>query len=183
MEMVFIICLIIGLVTAFVGSIMGLGGGVILVPTLILFASISDAFAWATPQAIVGISLIVMIFTGLASTLSYLKVKRVDYRTGFLFMIGSIPGGIIGAWLNHMLKQDISALLGILMILIAMILFFKKKEPRTVDLTGKGVRTFEVNGERYQYKVHAVGAIFLALIVGVYLVYLVLVVVPLWYQQ
>lgn len=168
MEMVFIICLIIGLVTAFVGSIMGLGGGVILVPTLILFASISDAFAWATPQAIVGISLIVMIFTGLASTLSYLKVKRVDYRTGFLFMIGSIPGGIIGAWLNQYVEAETFQLyFGILMILIAMILFFKKKEPRTVDLTGKGVRTFEVNGERYQYKVHAVGAIFLALIVGV----------------
>lgn len=166
--MVFIVCLIIGLITAFVGSIMGLGGGIILVPTLLLIASVSDSFAWATPQAIVGVSLIVMIFTGLSSTLSYLKVKRVDYQTGFLFLIGSIPGGITGSWLNQFVDADAFQLyFGILVIVIAIFLFLKKKQPRTVELTGKGVRTFELEGVRYQYKVNRYIAIFLAFIVGI----------------
>lgn len=165
--MVFLISLIIGLVTAFVGSLLGLGGGVILVPTLLFMSSLSDAFSWATPQSIVGISLVVMIFTGLASTVSYFKAKRIDYRTGILFLVGSIPGGVLGSWLNQFVNEDAFQLyFGILMILIAIILFFKKEEPRDVKLTGKNVRTFEVNGEAYQYKVNPYGAVLLALAVG-----------------
>lgn len=166
--MVFIICVIIGLLTAFVGSIMGLGGGIILVPTLLLIASVTDAFAWATPQTIVGISLIVMIFTGLSSTLSYLKVKRVDYKTGLLFLIGSIPGGVIGSWLNQFVDVDSFQLyFGILMIVISVLLFLKKKEPSKVELSGKQVRSFELDGVTYHYKVQKTIAITLSLIVGI----------------
>lgn len=147
---------------------MGLGGGVILVPTLLLIASVSDAFAWATPQTIVGVSLIVMIFTGLASTLTYLKVKRVDYKTGFLFLIGSIPGGVVGSWLNQFVDGDSFQLyFGILMIIISLLLFLKKKDPPKRELLGKHVRTFTYNGETYQYKVQKPLAIALAFIVGI----------------
>lgn len=166
--LVFVICLFVGLVTAFIGSLMGLGGGIILVPSLIFIASTSDLFSWATPQSVVGISLIVMIFTGLSSTLAYLKVKRVDYRTGILFLIGSIPGGIIGSWLNQYVEpKPFQLYFGILMILIAFILMFKKRKPRQVNLTGKGVRTFELYGETYQYRVYWPAAILLAFIVGI----------------
>ena len=147
---------------------MGLGGGIILVPTLIFIASISDIFDWATPQTVVGISLIVMIFTGLSSTLAYLKVKRVDYKTGLLFLIGSIPGGIVGSWLNQFVEPGpFSLYFGILMIFISIVLIFKKRQPRTVKLTGKGVRTFELHGEVYQYKVYWHAAILLAFVVGI----------------
>jgi len=166
--LVFMICILIGLLTAFIGSLMGLGGGIILVPTLLFIASFSNAFAWATPQAIVGISLIVMIFTGLSSTLAYLKVKRVDYRTGFLFLIGSIPGGIIGSWLNQFVDADAFQLyFGIMMIIISLLLFIKKKDPENTELTGNNVRTFELNGVRYQYKIQKSLAIILAFIVGI----------------
>ncbi|WP_405102707.1 sulfite exporter TauE/SafE family protein [Oceanobacillus sp. FSL H7-0719] len=166
--MVFIICILIGLLTAFIGSLMGLGGGIILVPTLLFIASISDAFAWATPQTIVGVSLIVMIFTGLSSTLAYLKVKRVDYKTGLLFLIGSIPGGVIGSWLNQYVDGDAFQLyFGIVMILISLLLFIKKKDPEKAELTGNNVRTFELNGVTYRYKVKKSLAIILALTVGI----------------
>lgn len=166
--MVFVVSLLIGLSTAFIGSLMGLGGGIILVPTLLFIASVSDTFSWATPQAIVGISLVVMIFTGLSSTLAYLKVRRVDYRTGFLFLIGSIPGGIFGSWLNQFVEAGPFQLyFGILMIFIAILLIFKKDEPRSVELKGKGVRTFELYGKRYQYKVNPIAAVTLAFCVGI----------------
>lgn len=166
--LVFIICILIGLLTAFIGSLMGLGGGIILVPTLLFIASISDAFAWATPQTIVGVSLIVMIFTGLSSTLAYLKVKRVDYKTGLLFLIGSIPGGVIGSWLNQYVDGDAFQLyFGIVMILISLLLFIKKKDPEKAELTGNNVRTFELNGVTYRYKVKKSLAIILALTVGI----------------
>ena len=45
-----------------------------------------------TPQSVVGLSVIMMIFVGLSSTLSYMKLKMIDYRSGFIFFLGSIPG-------------------------------------------------------------------------------------------
>src|SRR5699024_11005321 len=166
--LVYIISIIIGLATAFVGSLMGLGGGILLVPVMIFLASTFEMFSWATPQAIVGVSLMVMIFTGLSSTLTYLKVKRVDYKTGFLFLAGSIPGGVIGSWLNQFVDGDAFQLyFGILVILITLVLFLKKKDPPEMDLTGPQVRTFEVNDVTYKYKVSRPLAIILALVVGI----------------
>lgn len=146
---------------------MGLGGGIILVPSLLFIASAFDSFAWATPQTIVGISLIVMIFTGLSSTLAYLKVKRVDYKTGFLCLIGSVPGGIIGSWLNQFLDAaSFQLYLGILMLIISALLFLKKKIPEKKVLSGNQVRTFVVHGKTYEYEVQKTTAIILSLFVG-----------------
>lgn len=167
--MVFIICVLIGILTAFIGSIAGLGGGIILVPSLFLMNSISPSFAWATPQSIVGISLVTMIFTALSSSLTYIKGKRVDYQTGILFLIGSIPGGIIGSRLNAYFNVDVFTLyFGILMIVISSLLFINKSVfKREVEPSKKGVKTVELAGETYQYKVFVVPAIILSLVVGV----------------
>src|SRR5699024_5025903 len=105
-SLIFIICLTIGLITAFAGSLLGLGGGVILIPTLLFLHQYSASFAWATPQTIVSISLIVMIFTALSSTISYAKKNRVDFRTGILFLLGSIPAGVLGYWLIRFVDVD-----------------------------------------------------------------------------
>ncbi|RKQ35471.1 sulfite exporter TauE/SafE family protein [Oceanobacillus halophilus] len=167
--MVFIICLVIGMLTAFIGSIAGLGGGIILVPSLFFMYSISPSFAWANPQTIVGISLITMIFTGLASTLSYLRAKRVDYKTGLLFLSGSLPGGIIGSWLNEYINaQAFLIYFGILMVIISLLFFIKKdKFKRTIDPDSSGVRTGSLYGETFQYRVTFVPAFILSFIVGI----------------
>jgi len=167
--LVFIICVLIGILTAFVGSIAGLGGGIILVPSLFLMNHISPSFAWATPQTIVGISLVTMIFTALSSSLTYIKGRRVDYQTGILFLIGSIPGGIIGSRLNAYFDVDVFTLyFGLLMIIVSSLLFINKSVfKREVRPNQKSVKTVELAGERYHYKVSVIPAIILSLVVGV----------------
>lgn len=167
--MVFIICLTIGILTAFIGSIAGLGGGIILVPSLFLMYSISDDFSWATPQVIVGVSLVTMIFTGLSSAIAYLKAKRVDIRTAVYFLAGSIPGGMIGAWFIQFVNADQFTLyFGFVMILISLLLFIKRDrvKPKAI-IEGKRVRTFHLHGVEYKYQVSPTLAFFLALGVGI----------------
>ncbi|WP_249871193.1 sulfite exporter TauE/SafE family protein [Oceanobacillus saliphilus] len=167
--MVILMCLVIGVITAFVGSMMGLGGGIILVPALLFMSSISEGFAWATPQAIVGISLITMVVTALSSTLAYAKGKRVDYKTGFLFLIGSIPGGVLGSWLNQFIdSQSFLMYFGILMIGISLLFFIKRQPSSKQRFTGdeRGVRTFELYGETFRYRVSIPIAFILSLLVG-----------------
>src|SRR5690625_6010261 len=74
-----------GFLSAFVGSLVGLGGGIIFVPAMLLLYQYTDTFTWADPQTIVGISLISMVFTGLSSTIVYLKLKRIDIKIGLFF--------------------------------------------------------------------------------------------------
>lgn len=164
--MVYIICFLIAVVSAFIGSLVGLGGGVVLIPSLLFMYQYSDTFSWALPQMIVGISLVTMVFTAFSSTISYVKKGRVDYKTGLLFLTGSIPGGILGAWLNQFLDtENFSLYFGILVIVISL-LFFIKRKPRDKQLPAADIRTFEVDGETYHYKVTFLPAFIISLIVG-----------------
>ncbi|WP_316571539.1 sulfite exporter TauE/SafE family protein [Neobacillus sp. YIM B06451] len=96
MEWIFIILL--GVAASALGSLIGLGGGIIIVPALLYLGTLG-IFPDITPQQIVGTSLFTMIFTGASSTVGYIKHKTVDYKSALIFLIGSAPGGIFGAWM------------------------------------------------------------------------------------
>ncbi|MET3683681.1 putative membrane protein YfcA [Alkalibacillus flavidus] len=171
--MVLAIMFIIGLLSSFVGSIAGLGGGVIFVPVLLFFADFFKGFSWVTPQNVVAMSLIVMIFTGLSSTLTFLKRKRVDVFSGSLFLSGSIPGALTGVYLNQFVAIDTFQLyFGLLMLLVTAMFFVKKKainEP--IDHTIKSgrfhvTRTFDLAGLSTTYSYHAILGITIAFFVG-----------------
>nr|WP_077330233.1 sulfite exporter TauE/SafE family protein [Virgibacillus siamensis] len=166
--MVYIICIVIAVAAAFVGSLIGLGGGIILIPSLLFLYKYSDAFAWAEPQMIVGISLVTMVFTAFSSTVSYMKKGRVDYKTGLLFLIGCIPAGIFGAWLNQFVNSNgFSLYFGMLMIGLSMLFLIKRKRPDTVPGNKEKVRTFTVDDETYHYNVSVWQAIVISVIVGI----------------
>ncbi|ABO68279.1 MULTISPECIES: sulfite exporter TauE/SafE family protein [Geobacillus] len=127
--MAYALLLLIGFVAGTVGSLAGLGGGVIIVPALLFFGSLGWLSA-VTPQVAVGTSLVVIIFNGLSSTLSYMKDKMVDYQSGLLFCLGSIPGTVIGAWVNNTLSVDrFSLYFGLF--LMAMSLFLSLSQKKT----------------------------------------------------
>lgn len=83
--MEWILLVLLGVVAAMFGSIVGLGGGIIIVPVLMLIGPTltGEAIGHATA---VGISLTVLVVTALASTLSYAKRKIVDFRSGWIFL-------------------------------------------------------------------------------------------------
>lgn len=171
--MIIVIMLIIGFLTAFIGSIAGIGGGTILVPSLLFLYHTLESFSWATPQKIVGISLVVMVFTGLSSTISYWKSNRIDYRSGAIFLIGSLPGGVLGSWLNQFIEEESFTLLfGFIMISISLVFFFKKMikpSPAKVDSPSKLriQRSFEIDGQTYEYSFLSIWGALLAFCVGV----------------
>ncbi|SEP94748.1 hypothetical protein SAMN05216232_1415 [Virgibacillus subterraneus] len=154
--MVYIICVLIAVISAFIGSLIGLGGGIILIPSLLIMYQNFDSFAWATPQMIVGISLIAMVFTAFSSTISYYKERRVDYRLGLLLLTGSIPGGIFGSWLNQFVDSDKFTLyFGLLMITLSLSFLIKRKQPKSKS------------GDTYQYNVSIWPAFIISLGVGI----------------
>ncbi|PTX64316.1 hypothetical protein C8P63_103100 [Melghirimyces profundicolus] len=98
--------LLIGLISGTVGSLVGLGGGVVTVPSLLLMATFFPGQSHLTPQVAVGTSLVLVIITALSSTLSYARQKRVDFLSGGVFFLASGPGAILGAWLTRFFQEE-----------------------------------------------------------------------------
>lgn len=169
-SLVILIAILIGFLSAFVGSLVGLGGGIIFVPAMLFLYDNFSAFTWANPQAIVGISLITMVFTGLSSTLTYYKQKRVDIKTGVTFLIGSLPGSVFGSWINTFLETDkFSLYFGILMLIVFFAMLVDREKlvkDRQLEVT-KRTRTYVIEGKTYQYNISYVPAFILSFSVGI----------------
>ncbi|MGE7943452.1 sulfite exporter TauE/SafE family protein [Lysinibacillus xylanilyticus] len=142
--MEFIFLAIIALFSGLIGSLVGLGGGIILVPATLYIGLNLGMIPDITPQKVVGLSVVMMIFTGLASTLSFMKSKTVDYKSGFIFFIGSIPGTMLGAWVNKGLDlPSFNLYFGILLIILATILLVRDRL--------KPVKWFVKNGVQQEF--------------------------------
>lgn len=169
MCVVIVLGLVIGFLAAVVGSLVGLGGGIVLVPAMLFLYDNMESFSWANPQAIVGISLVTMVFTGLSSALSYIKMKRVDMKTGVILLIGSLPGSVVGSWVNNQINTDAFSLyFGILMIVIFLMMMIDRKKlvkDKQIEITNR-TRTFEIDGETYQYNVNYTPAFIISFLVG-----------------
>ncbi|GAA0499990.1 sulfite exporter TauE/SafE family protein [Salinibacillus aidingensis] len=167
--MVYIIMLALGFLSAFVGSIAGLGGGLIFVPGVLLLSEYFSFFSWASPQVVVGMSLLVMIITGFSSTYTYLKYKRVDLKSGGIFLAGSIPGALSGVWTNRFVEDSSFQLyFGILMIVLSLMFFLRKQgDPNPLIKNGSGInREFILNGVTYRYSFPVSLALIISYAVG-----------------
>ena len=85
-----LILILIGLLVSVYGTLIGAGGGFLVVPILLLF------FGFA-PQLAVGTSLVFVLFNGLSGGVAYGLKKRINYKLGIPFALLTIPGAIIGA--------------------------------------------------------------------------------------
>lgn len=80
----------LGLVTGLINGVFGSGGGMIIVPALIIFLGLKDYKAHAT-----AISIILPL--SIISTIIYLLNNTIPLKISFLVMIGGLVGSYIGA--------------------------------------------------------------------------------------
>ncbi|RMF29895.1 MAG: sulfite exporter TauE/SafE family protein [Candidatus Nitrosothermus koennekii] len=97
-ELITIILAIVSLIAGLLGSLLGLGGGFIIVPAL--------SFMNITPNQIASTSLFSVLSTSSSSTIAYAKQKRIDYRLGLRFAIFAIPGSILGAYTSSLISLE-----------------------------------------------------------------------------
>lgn len=165
-----LIVLFFGLCSGIVGALVGLGGGVILVPALLYFGITLGLIPDLTPQRVVGLSVVMMIFIGLSSTLSYLKAGTVDYKSGIILFIGSVPGTIFGAWINKQLDLPAFNLyFGILLVTLALILIFRERFKPVTWFKEHGTEFVkkDADGNTYSYGYPIWFAILMSFIIGI----------------
>ncbi|MCH4827705.1 sulfite exporter TauE/SafE family protein [Planococcus halocryophilus] len=150
--MVFVVMAVVGVMSGILGALIGLGGGVILVPALLFMGTSFAFFPELSPQKIVGLSVIMMIFTGLSSTLAYMKVRTVDYKSGFIFFAGSAPGTIVGAFINKNLDlPSFNLYFGILLVFLSVLLLLRDHLKAVHWFVDNGRKTTFIDRENKQY--------------------------------
>lgn len=106
-----IIAFFVGIIAAMVG----VGGGVFIVPLLSLIFNV-DPISRA-----VGTSLAVIVFTSLSSTINYSRQRRIDYRVGLILAISTIPGALVGAYLTAVIEPGLLGLIfGFFLVFVAL---------------------------------------------------------------
>lgn len=112
-------------------AMVGVGGGIFIVPLLTLI------YDFKTPEAI-GTSLAMIIFTSIFSTISYSRQKRIDYKVGLVLSIATIPGAIVGALTANVINPaQLGLIFGIFLVFVALRMLvtynFHELEPKKTD--------------------------------------------------
>ena len=112
--------ILLGFGVGAIGTLIGAGGGFILLPVLLLIYPDLD------PEVLTSISLAVVFINATSGSLAYSRLKRIDYRSGMIFAVATLPGSIIGAYTTHLIpRHAFDILLGILLLGISLFLFLK----------------------------------------------------------
>jgi uncharacterized protein len=89
----------IGFLVGTYGTLIGAGGGFILVPLLVFL------FPQDSPSMITAASLAVICVNATSGTIAYARMKRISYKTGALFALATIPGALIGSYLTRFIPR------------------------------------------------------------------------------
>ncbi len=119
--------LALGFLVGTIGTLIGLGGGFILLPVLLVM------YPDAQPEALTAVSLAAVAANATSGTIAYARMKRIEYRTAVLFALATIPGAIAGSFSTSLFERSsFEVVLGLVMIAGAVFLVLK----RTVAVSG-----------------------------------------------
>ena len=120
---------LLGFAAGVLGSMLGLGGGVIVVPVL--------TFLGFSPTTAASNSLFAALSNAIASTMSYSRQRRIEFSLGLKLGLLSIPGTVLGAVISTDVAPGIFKILfGLVLIASAAYIFLRKKlETREKNLS------------------------------------------------
>jgi uncharacterized protein len=96
-------CCAVGVVAGFLSGLFGVGGGILIVPALVLVLRFDQRLAHGT-------SLAAVLPIAVSSLTSYAIDDKVDWTVGLFLAIGAVGGAVIGTHILHKLPHDALAI-------------------------------------------------------------------------
>ncbi|MBI1903676.1 MAG: sulfite exporter TauE/SafE family protein [Planctomycetia bacterium] len=151
----FFILVPLGFIVGLYGTLVGAGGGSVLVPALLFL------YPRYTPASITASSLAVVFFNAYSGTIAYVRMGRVDYRAALVFSVAGLPGAVLGVLLVHDLRRELfDPLFGVLLLLIGAVLVVSPLGTRGAkDAVAPG-------GSRSVSLLGSIGSAYIALVSG-----------------
>jgi uncharacterized membrane protein YfcA len=157
--------LALGFATGAYGTLIGAGGGFVLMPILLLL------FPNESPALLTSISLAVVFVNAASGTEAYTAMRRVDFKTGAAFALASIPGAVLGAVTTSFFPRRVfDIIFGIMLLAGAIFLFLRKPKVAQAPIQPvKGLTTRRIVdhfGVVYEYSFSMKTGIILSVFVG-----------------
>jgi uncharacterized membrane protein YfcA len=116
----YLLFIALGLGVGTYGTLIGAGGGFVLMPLLLLF------YPQETPEKLTSISLAIVFLNATSGSGAYARMRRIDYKSALLFAAATIPGAILGALnTSYIPRRLFDAIFGIMLVAAAVFLNLK----------------------------------------------------------
>ena len=117
-----VLLVVVGLLAGILSGLVGLGGGVIIVPVLVFLLGFSQHQATGTSLGIL------LLPAGIFAVINYYQKGLIDVRVVLLIFVGFLAGGWLGSKIslniNEVLLKKIFAI--VLVLIAGKVLFFDK---------------------------------------------------------
>lgn len=132
-----LIVLIIGTIAGMLGGMIGIGGGLVIVPALVYFLGFSQQSAQGTSLGLI------MLPVGILGVLQYYKQGYVDFRVVGILAIGFVLGSYFGSKIALSVPQDTlkKAFAGLMILVALKMLFFDKPKAGTASTAKQSHKT------------------------------------------
>ena len=129
--------ILLGFTAGVLGSMIGVGGGIIVVPAL--------TFLGFPPTVAASNSLFAALSNSIASTISYSRQKRIEFSLGLKLGLLTIPGTVLGAIISTDDSPDLfKFLFGFVLIASAAYIFLRKKIEDKEKILSKQMMVFAI---------------------------------------
>jgi len=122
----------LGAVVGAFGTLIGAGGGFVLMPILLV------VYPQEKTEVLTFLSLVVVFFNAFSGSVAYARMGRIDYRAAILFSAAGIPGAILGAMSTAAIpRRAFDVLVGLLLVAAAVLLSFRAGSRWAAEAAGR----------------------------------------------
>jgi uncharacterized membrane protein YfcA len=118
-----LLILLVSIVAGVLGSLLGLGGGIIVIPALTLLFKIDIHYA-------IGASIVSVIATSSGAAAAYVRERMTNLRVAMVLEVATVSGALTGAYLAGVLTvRWLYIIFGLILGYSALMMFRKRREP------------------------------------------------------
>jgi len=138
--------LVLGCVSGFLAGLLGIGGGMLLVPALTFLASAQGFAPDYVVKMAVATSLATILFTSLSSVRAHHKRGAVRWEVVRLLAPGIVVGSLLGAQIARLLSTQVLALVFAAFVTYSAVQMFIDKKPKPIRQLPQGAGMFGTGG-------------------------------------
>lgn len=136
-----LLILVVSYFAGILGALTGLGGGIVIIPALVLLFDVNIHYA-------MGASLISVIATSSGTAMAYLKEGYTNLRIGVFLETGAVLGALVGAYLVYYFPTSIIAIiLGVVLIFSAYFSIRRQEEVEPAKTSHPWAVALQLDGQ------------------------------------